>query len=46
MCVLKVIVFINWQVKYALETIRKKKLYDRRVVTYKDFNYNRMFEYK
>lgn len=39
---------IKWNIarKYALETIRKKKLYDRRVVTYKDFNYNRMFEYK
>lgn len=39
---------INWQVaiQYSLEEIRAKRLYDRRTVTKRDFNHNRIFEYK
>ena len=39
---------IKWQIAkhYTLEEIRAKKLYDRRAVTKKDFNDNRIFEYR
>ena len=39
---------IKWQIAkhYTLEEIRAKKLYDRRGVTKKDFNDNRIFEYR
>ena len=39
---------IKWQIAkhYTLEEIRAKKLYDRRAVTKKDFNNNRLFEYR
>lgn len=39
---------IKWQIAkhYTIEEIRAKKLYDRRPVTKKDFNDNRIFEYR
>ena len=39
---------IKWRVAthYSLEEIRARKLYDRQTVTKKDFNHNRLFEYK
>ena len=39
---------IKWQIAkhYTIEEIRAKKLYDRRAVTKKDFNKNRIYEYK
>lgn len=39
---------VKWSIvkAYTLEEIRKKKLYDRRVVRKMDFGYNRIFEYR
>ncbi len=39
---------IKWQIAkhYTIEEIRAKKLYDRRAVTKKDFNNNRIFKYR